>query len=546
MFIRCFGVADERKLLGAQVRAVLVAMAMVLWLAGPSVALAEDFESRFGGEFRQVRATSEFDDDLALAVTVIEVARDEAATEPTLATELAERAYMIAMGDPAGHAAAVAAMDLLTEIEPAQRRMYQRRAVTAVERAHQRGRGVVKDQAGDAWLELIKRYAHEAMQRGEYQEAEGLWRDAMGAARKLRSPQQSLLQSRINECRRLVRVQTTIGRLKAKLAEAPESATLHRELLDAYLVDMNDAVAAMDHLELGGDEATKTYLPLLTRPANALTSDELLGLADWHRTYAEQFNNERQARLLIGAIKYYEHHLGGYLDDEARRQVEARRDEADKALAAALKATGGDARVFDLLRGIDLKQDQLQLFLEVPGEADWRQTDAWRGLSTGRLTNREARVYLRMPISVQGSYKMAVHLRGTQGVMKFGLPVGDGMISFSLQIYGEGMLVHKNTALELPHGHKQELQRGELAPGEGHFAFTVLVDGDDVLFVADLRDQRVLRWSGKVSDLAGHRPDWLPPTASTATPALFQFGGAQMHIEAVQLMLLAGEAAPIR
>ncbi|MCX5684880.1 MAG: ThuA domain-containing protein [Planctomycetota bacterium] len=270
---------------------------------------ADSFISLYGDELKRVLATPTVDDDLALAARLFRTARRGEAA-PELLTPLCEKAYELAVKDPAGYPTAVSAMRLLAAKVPTKKVQALQWLLSVQQRQYAAARGEDRAKAADAAIATYREIAHAQEAAGDSDGAATTLRQALAFATNARSDAKAAIQTQLNEL--VARRQTAkqLAALKAKFDANPADVAARKELLRFQLVEMDDPVEAAKLVDETLDPATRKYVSAAAKGIEAAPELACPELGDWyHGLSAQAAATAGKAAVLLRAKGYYNRFL---------------------------------------------------------------------------------------------------------------------------------------------------------------------------------------------------------------------------------------------
>lgn len=523
------------QLLKSRMVVVLLLVAAVLGAPAPS-ARADVFTQQFAQRVKQVQATPGSEDDRALAGEMMQEAR--MLIEPAEVVPLAKAAAELARTDESGAELAAEALKLWAEHSPDDRTAALEHLVDMRQQQFAMARTQEERPiAGEALIEALMLAGEAAMKAGDHAQAVPLSRRAVMVAASIKSARADKAREQLDRATaaaaRAQRVDTLQQRVKANAADVDAA----RQLMRIYVLEMDDPAAAAPLLHAAEDAAWKTNVPLAAKSVTELTGEQMRQLGDWYRTLLTTAPPGSRIVPLGRAFTYYGYYLRDHAQDAAQRQaieqaqklvesqiyaidqvppvIEARvvdtgnprnrrnprrmpvrapaADDPDNALFQALRAPQEarkkDTGWIDLLEAIAPQRDA------VAGQ--WgSEGGAVQGTSAGELA------YMKLPVRIQGSYRMFLALtpREGSGAIALVLPVGGKAVELRLPMDNPrrgGFQAGQGQAPGLT------LQGAEILPGDScTLQVDVKIEGDQAELTAFLDDAPWSRWKGTIAELA--------------------------------------------
>lgn len=290
--------------------------------AGAADEAQQAFDSLYGKDLRRVLATREKADDVALARQLLAAAR-QADRQPRLLALLCRQAYELGARDADGYDAAIEAMDLLAEKQPAERNNCRAKLLALHQRRYGASRGADRSAAGEALIGYLIALADEQAAAGDYAAATGHLRRASYVASAVRSRAREAVNDRLKRVVALERTARDIERTTKRLAAAPDDLAARERLIRLHLVERDDPAAAARLVTPACREETRTYVPLAAKEVGGLPEAARLQLAEWYRGLAGGASAAARPALLRRAKDAYEAFLADHAaKDLARTKAE--------------------------------------------------------------------------------------------------------------------------------------------------------------------------------------------------------------------------------
>ena len=293
----------------------------------------EAFNEKFGYEARKVAASSERDDDVTFAATLLRAA-DRMQADPALRVFVYEKAYGFGIKGPKGRTTAVRAAQQLMELVPRKRDHWEEKALMAdfLLWANTGSKDVRRKTLG----ELVDRFvalADARVEAGKYARAARLYAEAVVGAARLGPRRKEEILKKLEAIDALAEIDGRAERLKQRLASEPTNKVAAAQLVRLYLVERDDPVEAAKYVELGAeDEKQKRLVLVAGMSLEKLPEKAVLALGDGYRQLATGAGDARHA-MLRRAKMYYERYLVLHADeDESRLLVEVRLGQVTKDL----------------------------------------------------------------------------------------------------------------------------------------------------------------------------------------------------------------------
>ena len=386
-----------RQPLHSLVGGLTVCLAVLIVAAGAAVGDGDAdraFSAMFGSDGQRVAETSSLDDDVALAARMVRVAR-AARADPSLLEILCENALTLVETAENGRLVAREAADLLIETSPDMAAgLWARRAETlkrqlATTPRQQRTR--IAEQLVDVLLSLA-----------DVQSASGRGSDAdatLSEAASVSSTAARHRQSQIELVReRLAARASAADELDEglrRLEADPSDSEARRQVIELYLIAMDDPASAAEYVAQAGDEILATYVPLAAAPISTIPPGAALELGQWYVQLALQAEPVWQRHMLHRAQRS----LAAAQSQEEQARALLAEVEAELAFLDGQPVERGDAE--DLLGAIDLARDVV--------------SGLWRQGRDTLIVEAGGRTMLELPITLGGSYTLDLRVARTAG-----------------------------------------------------------------------------------------------------------------------------------
>jgi hypothetical protein len=343
---------------------ILVAGLALLFMS--SAARAADpqaaFDELFGREYKQATATPDRADDAALAARLLKAATDLEGPAD-LKSLLFEKAYDLALDNPATYATAFSALDGLEKTNPDFKAAIDERRLNVAKTQYQGARAVdEKIKAGRLYIDLLMVVADAKTASGNYADAHANLRLALAVADAVKSDRKEEIADRLKRIWPRVAAAQQVETLKARLQADPADKATADAILRLYLVDLDNPAEAAKYADASGDETMKKYLLVAAMHAENLPEKACLALGNWYKDLASAAGPTR-APMLQRAQTYYASFLAAHTTEDADRSAAA------AALDKVTRDLEGIAAVgwIDLLKLVDPAKDAVSAAWRVEG-----------------------------------------------------------------------------------------------------------------------------------------------------------------------------------
>jgi len=314
--------------------------ALGLWLAIATVQ-ADDaqsvFNTLFGDQIRQVKATPNHEDNLALATEMLTAL--ESVDDKKLTVLICENVFALASPSPKGTKLAANAMRQLAAAVPDQLLPALQRIADLHKSAYFRARGSARATLGPIYAQAMASLGDAQFDAGQWEDAIASYRRATAPALKLETSRHADLISRISSTTTRIQLEKKIAKLQATLDANPNNQATAKTLALIHLTQMNDLSAASTAALQTGDAKLINRIKLASLASADLTESQSLDLGDWFRSLAATANTRSKTKLLARAYHHYQHFLENHKDKGlARTKAEI----TSRSVATALKRLGID------------------------------------------------------------------------------------------------------------------------------------------------------------------------------------------------------------
>jgi hypothetical protein len=286
----------------------------------------EAFQLLFGADFRKAMASPDRKDDEALIGRMAAAARNPS-TPTALAILLCDRAHDLGVLHRDGCEALIEAMQVLAERKPERKAECAGEIATIFERRYEAVNGPPKKIAGEALVEAMLAAADVRSEAGDTGAATALCMRAGIIAGIIGSQKKIEIQAVLDAT---AARQAAVGRakaLRAALADGTRDATVRREIVRLYTVELDDPATAAGFLNSTCDEAMRKYVPAAAKSVADAPELACAELRDWYRGLAQAAAPAFKARLMDRAIAYNKRflELHGADDPDRANALEANR-----------------------------------------------------------------------------------------------------------------------------------------------------------------------------------------------------------------------------
>jgi hypothetical protein len=354
---------------------------------------AAKYETLYGVEDKKVGATPNTRDDAKFAAKLIELAKPIPDDRPLLAV-MYERAHALGSKDPDGYAAALEALELLAKVDPDTAPGKRAKAVELYRLQHKNGRGAQRQEGGSALAAVLLEEADALAGQRKYDDAMARYKEAASVAASVRSARLEQIQSKMKALTERQKTLAKVEKLKARLAASPQDPAAATEVINTYLLELDDPAGAAELAARSPDAKLKQMVPLAAKDPDDVAESELLSLAAWYKALATSASGSAaKAVALARAQDYYTRFV------DAHPQKDAERLQATQALAEVsrqLAATATGPRTADRIvvwntynRGGDRGAKKINVSVSLRGEIVWSRANIPIEFKNGKDTSVE-------------------------------------------------------------------------------------------------------------------------------------------------------------
>lgn len=311
-----------------------------------AVAFAEDaqqtFDAIYGDRIKEVTATRERDDDVALAGDLLTVAKSSA-NQPELLAVICEASYDLGRRHPSGYRTGVDAMALLTEHGSKQQRDAAREnTIDLLTRLTRLGEDDEKAKAMDELIALFETIAEQQSTAGDYDDAVRTYRRGLILATRDKHPKADAIKAQMEAALERHRVSLRIKRLREQLLTNADPAAAE-ELALIYTLDLNDAAKAVPYLRHAKDEALKAMVTLAATDPAKLDAEQSLKLGEWYHEKAKEKRGAQRLHLFRRAKTMLSRYLALTSNGGLRRaDIQLKIKQIQEDLVTGVETTADD------------------------------------------------------------------------------------------------------------------------------------------------------------------------------------------------------------
>ncbi|MBI1374480.1 MAG: hypothetical protein GC159_17320 [Phycisphaera sp.] len=265
--------------------------------------------SLFGQEIARVQQTTDPADDLALSQTLLTAAQG-ADQDRTVVAVLSRYVAELAANGAEGWPTVQTALGLLGKTAPDQVADTLGEVVDTLQRRYNMLRGDERTAVAGVLLDAIVAQADTSMLRDNSDAALALYRRAFAMAGQIRPETRDAIKPKMNEAVERQRVTQKIDLLKNKLKANSKDTVAARELILAYVTDLDQPDEARKYTFLVDDAELAENLRRAYTPLDTLEEDDAFRLGEWYRSLSTSVAGDvPRARMLTHASNAYQRYL---------------------------------------------------------------------------------------------------------------------------------------------------------------------------------------------------------------------------------------------
>ena len=276
-------------------------------------------------------------DPAQAARKILDVAKAKT-TSPLVQIRLSEKAYEHGLVSPGGYATAISALNLLERIAPTRAASWREKRLDVYRQQYYRSARAHKAANGRLYLEQLLVRARVAGKGDNWKGAAKYYRQAYQVAGALNLPDKKDIYDDLRTAGSYEMIHKRTERLRTALARDPDDLFSRKQLVMAYMTDLDRPGQALKYLGAGIDPALSRNVTMAAAKASQRTDADLLALGTWYRSLADKAAlKHTKVRMLTRAVGHFEAYLHVYTRQDARR---LRATATVSAIEAQLKLLG--------------------------------------------------------------------------------------------------------------------------------------------------------------------------------------------------------------
>jgi hypothetical protein len=302
-----------------------------------AVASAEDpqavYDQLYGDEANKVARTADTKGDAAFAAKLLKDAKS-VKDDPALADLLLEKASDFGARNPAGYAAAIEAISLLSERIPDRKFEWLEKLLKVTELQYKAAKGAEKADAGELFLDQLLATGDRAFDAEHYEEAVIVYQQAQQTASAIKSCLLEELSCKVKTANDRIAAQKKLATLETVMKTKPDDAATAKAIVLLCVQELDNPTDAAKHVEASNDERLKKLVPLAAKPVKDLAEAGCLELGEWYKGLAASASSSGKLVACGRAKACYEQFLAVHVKEDAEA-LKARRElqQIDRTLA---------------------------------------------------------------------------------------------------------------------------------------------------------------------------------------------------------------------
>ncbi len=226
--------------------------------------------------------------------------------DPKVQVAFCEAAYEYGIKAAGGLGSAVEALDMLDKIDAKRAATWAQKRTVIYRLRYTLATGKDKRQHGQSLVTMLLKAGDEKSKQHNMTEAVALYRGALTVAKYLKLPEREYISQKLIAAVHLLKVQSDIDRLKAKLAANPGDKAARVSLIHTYLLALDSPAEAAKYLSDNCDESLRKFVPLAAKPLAELKEADCLALAQWYdQLIVKGTTPTSKANAAGRAVRYY-------------------------------------------------------------------------------------------------------------------------------------------------------------------------------------------------------------------------------------------------
>ena len=290
--------------------------------------------------------------------------------DPVVQGRVCEKAYEYGITTPAGYPSAIAALDMLDKVVPLRAETWRLKRMEVHRLKTFRGPRADKPANARAYVALLLAEVSACEKRIAWRDAAKYQWKAYQVARAMKMPQKKALYEAARSAERRVMTHARVAALTAAIAKTPTDASVRKQLVLTYLVDLDMPDRAARYLSADLDAELRAKVSLAVREASVLADEDFLTLGRWYQALAARAP-ARDVKILM--LTRSGQNLDMYLEVHTKQdQYRLAANEVLKTVDAELRRLGG-ARLMPMQGSPpgDLLTTKLEPNAKLPAISGW-------------------------------------------------------------------------------------------------------------------------------------------------------------------------------
>ncbi len=227
---------------------------------------------------------------------------------PAVAAVHFQYAYDLGKRHPVGYGVAIRAVEQLDKLLPKEAHEWNVRLLTILQAHYNYISGLEKPSFRPRLIQTLVTIGHERTIARDHASAARYYSQALRLARQTGPKVAEAIQGLWEGARDRAATQLRIDAYEMRLADNPGDTRASAELVQLYIVDLDDPKKAQKLLDAVTDASYQKFVPLAAKPVKKLMADDLKALADWYESLAETARGPSKPAMLDRVAVYRKRH----------------------------------------------------------------------------------------------------------------------------------------------------------------------------------------------------------------------------------------------
>ena len=226
--------------------------------------------------------------------------------DPKVQVAICEAAYEYGIKAAGGFGFALEALNILDKVAADRAAIWADKRIVVYRLRYMRAAHQDKRQHGQPLVEMLLKTGDDKRKKHKGKEAVEYYREALAVAKRLNLPGQAEISGKLVAAVHLMQLQSTMDRLKAKLAANPGDKASRNSLIEMCVIALDSPAEAAKYLSNDCDEYLRRHVSLAAKPLEELKEAECLGLARWYEPLIDKGTTPTSKANPAGrAVRYY-------------------------------------------------------------------------------------------------------------------------------------------------------------------------------------------------------------------------------------------------